>query len=61
VAFVVCSAIGLEATKSSSDYIHLYAGDKDLLAESLQHIQQASSEIMQAIMTEKGCPEPEAH
>jgi len=61
VAFVVCSAIGLEATKSSSDYIHLYAGDKDLLAESLQHIQQASSEIMQAIMAEKDCPEPEAH
>lgn len=60
VAFVICNAIGLEATNSSSDYIHLYAGDKDLLADSLQHIQKASAEIIQAIMPEKDCIEPEA-
>jgi hypothetical protein len=49
VAFVVCQAIGLEATRSSSEYISLYTGDKDLLTESLEHIQRASAEIIAAI------------
>jgi hypothetical protein len=49
VAFVVCSAIGLEATRAASQYIFLYNGDKALLAESLSHIQQASTEIISAI------------
>ena len=61
VAFVVCSAIGLETTNSSSDYILLYAGDKELLIESLEHIQKASAEIIRAIMHEKDCTEPEVH
>lgn len=61
VAFVVCSAIGLEATNSSSDYILFYAGDKELLIESLEHIQQAIAEIIQAIIPEKSFIEPEAH
>lgn len=61
VAFVMCSAIGLEATNSSSDYILLYAGDKELLIESLEHIQQASEEIIRAIMLEKDSTEPEVH
>jgi hypothetical protein len=42
VAFVVSQAIGLEATRSSSEYISLYSGDKDLRTESLEHIQRAS-------------------
>jgi len=33
VAFVVCEAIGLKA-ENSADYIQLYSGDKDTLAES---------------------------
>jgi len=49
VAFVVCGAIGLKAS-NSVDYIHLYSGDKDTLAESLEHVQLASSEILTAIM-----------
>ena len=49
VAFVVSQAIGLEAMRSSSEYISLYTGDKDLLAESLEHIQRASAEIIAAI------------
>jgi hypothetical protein len=61
VAFVVCNAIGLEATNSSADYILLYTGDKELLIESLEHIQQASTEIIRAIMHETDCTEPEAH
>jgi len=49
VAFVVAQAIGLAAMRSSSEYISLYAGDKDLLTESLEHIQRASAEIIAAI------------
>jgi hypothetical protein len=51
VAFVVSEAIGLEAMRSSSEYISLYTGDKDLLNESLEHIQRASAEIITAITT----------
>jgi len=50
VAFVVCQAIGLKAG-NSADYIHLYSGDKETLAESLEHVQRASSEILTAIMS----------
>jgi hypothetical protein len=49
VAFIVCEAIGLSAS-NSVDYIHLYSGDKDTLAESLDHVQRASAEILAAIM-----------
>jgi hypothetical protein len=61
VAFVVCNAIGLESTNASSDHILLYNGDKTLLAESLEHIQQASAEIIRAIVRVNDCAEPEAH
>lgn len=49
VAFVVCDAIGLTPS-NSVDYIHLYSGDKDTLAESLEHVQRASAEILTTIM-----------
>jgi antirestriction protein ArdC len=49
VAFVVCSAIGLDTGTAAQDYIGLYGGDAKLLAESLQHVQQASSQILNAI------------
>jgi hypothetical protein len=49
VAFVVCQAVGLSAG-NSVDYIHLYSGDKDTLAESLDHVQRASAEILAAII-----------
>jgi len=48
VAFVVCEAIGLKA-QNSADYIQLYSGDKETLAESLEHVQRASAEILAAI------------
>ena len=51
VAFVVCEAIGLAAT-SSVDYIHLYAGNKETLAASLERIQRTSAEILTAVSTE---------
>jgi antirestriction protein ArdC len=49
VAFVVCSAIGLDTGTASQDYIGLYGGDAKLLAESLQFVQQTSSQILNAI------------
>jgi antirestriction protein ArdC len=47
VAFVVCSAIGLETNTASSDYVQLHGGDKTTLAESLAAIQQTASVILQ--------------
>jgi hypothetical protein len=49
VAFVVSSAIGLDTGTAAHDYIGLYDGDAKLLAESLQYVQQASSQILNAI------------
>jgi hypothetical protein len=48
VAFVVCSAIGLETGSASQDYIGLYGGDAKLLGESLKYVQQAASQILNA-------------
>jgi antirestriction protein ArdC len=49
VAFVVCQAIGLETGSAAQDYIQLYEGDAKLLSESLEHIQQTSARILNAI------------
>ena len=49
VAFVVCSAIGLDTGTAAQDYIGLYGGDAKLLAESLQDVQQVSSQILNAV------------
>jgi antirestriction protein ArdC len=50
VAFVVCSAIGLDTNTSSSDYIQLHSGDKTTLAESLGFVQQTAAEILKVVM-----------
>ena len=52
VAFAVSQAIGLETTTAASDYIQLYAGDKETLAASLDRIQHAATAIIEAL-TEK--------
>jgi antirestriction protein ArdC len=52
VAFVVCQAIGLETGTAAADYIRLYNGDADTLAESLDHIQKTAAAILAAIMNE---------
>jgi hypothetical protein len=49
VAFVVCSAIGLETGSAAQDYIGLYGGDAKLLSESLGHVQRAACQILNAI------------
>ena len=49
VSFVVSRAIGLEGISRSADYIQLYAGDKELLLESLDHIQKIASSIIEEV------------
>ena len=46
VAFVVGSSVGLDTADSSRDYIHLYRGDREALANSLVRIQRAASVIL---------------
>jgi antirestriction protein ArdC len=52
VAFIVGQATGLEMGKTSSDYIQMYAGNAELLAESLEVIQRTSAVILDAITDE---------
>jgi hypothetical protein len=49
VAFVVGVAVGLNTSDASRDYIHLYSGDRDALAASLDRIQRAASVILTAL------------
>src|SRR5579863_6478432 len=49
VAYVVCSAIGLETGSAAQDYIGLYGGDAKLLGESLEYVQQTATQILNAI------------
>jgi hypothetical protein len=49
--FYPCQAEKCDVHSCATRYIHLYAGDKDTLAESLEHVQRASAEILTAIMS----------
>ncbi len=49
MAFVVGAAVGLDTSDSSRDYIHLYRGDREALAQSLTRVQQTASAILRAI------------
>lgn len=49
VAFVVCSASGLETGSAAQDYIGLYGGDAKLLSESLEYVQRTATQILNAI------------
>jgi antirestriction protein ArdC len=49
VAYVLCSAIGLETQTSCADYIHLYAGNREILTSSLAAVQHTASALLQAI------------
>ena len=52
VAFVVCQAVGLGARGSSTDYIHLYNGDRETLMASLGRIRATAAEIIGGIAKE---------
>ena len=58
VAFVVCQAIGLETGSAAQDYIQLYEGDAKLLSESLQHVQQTATRILNVIGAEYSSAPP---
>jgi antirestriction protein ArdC len=49
VAYVVCSAIGLDTGTAAQDYVTLHGGDAKLLLESLEYVQAAASRILNAI------------
>ena len=49
VAYVVCSAIGLETGSAAQDYIGLYGGDAKLLGESLEYVQRTATQILNVI------------
>ena len=49
VAFVVSQSIGLDTNSASWDYVKLYNGDQDTLAQSLGRIQRVSTEILSGI------------
>jgi antirestriction protein ArdC len=59
VAFVVCSAIGLETGSAAQDYIGLYGGDAKLLSESLEYIQRTATQILNAIGADDSSAPPE--
>lgn len=50
IAFVVSQAIGLDTNTAAVDYIKVYQGDKETLAESLERIQHTASAILEAIL-----------
>jgi antirestriction protein ArdC len=46
VSFVVCQAFGMDSTTRSADYIQLYRGTTETLAESLDFIKQTAAQII---------------
>jgi antirestriction protein ArdC len=58
VAFVVCSAIGLETHSAAQDYIGLYGGDAKLLSRSLEYVQQTATQILNALGVDESSTPP---
>jgi antirestriction protein ArdC len=49
VAYVVCTAVGLDAGSGCRDYIGLYGGDSKLLLESLEYVRTTASHILDGL------------
>lgn len=49
VSFVVCQFVGLDSLAATAGYIHLYRGDRDALANSLDRIRRASATIIRGM------------
>ena len=58
VAFVVCSAVGLETGSAAQDYIGLYGGDAKLLSASLEYVQRTATQILNAIGADESSAPP---
>ena len=57
---MVGHAIGLDVTDAARDYIHLYRGDGEALAESLGRIQRTAAAVLAEIGSDNtmaGCNE----
>jgi antirestriction protein ArdC len=52
VAYIVSSAVELQTSSASQDYITLYNGDSVVLLESLAFIQEAATKIIRALRLE---------
>ena len=52
VAFVVSQAIGLDTNTAGSDYIQIYAGDKNTFAHSLVRVQKTATAIISAVVSD---------
>jgi hypothetical protein len=50
--FIVGTAIGIRSSVDSTDYIQLYDGNADTLAQSLHRIQAAAKRILSALPLE---------
>ena len=59
VVFVVCRGVGLKTNTAAVDYIALYNGDKQTLAESLSVIQDTAAKILNELLPEKDVTRPE--
>jgi hypothetical protein len=55
VAYVVCSAIGLETGTAVQDYIGLYGGDANPLTESLEYVQRTTYSVPWAFRQRSNC------
>ena len=53
VAFIVRRAVGSTTGSASADYSSVYAGNAELLTESLGVIQQASAAVLDALFAEE--------
>lgn len=53
VAFAVCHAVGTETNGAAADYIRLYRGDAETLAESLDRIRGATASVVGMIEQER--------
>ncbi|HKS82908.1 MAG TPA: hypothetical protein VJR23_15500 [Candidatus Acidoferrales bacterium] len=58
VAFVVCSATGLETGSAAQDYIGLYGGDAKPLGNSLERVQRTATHILNAIRADNSSSPP---
>jgi hypothetical protein len=54
VAFIVGEAVGLDVARASTDYIHMYRGDRDALMASLDRIRSAAGTILGALEASSG-------
>ena len=53
VAFVVSRGIGLDTGSAAADYIALYNGNAKTLTDSLEAVQEASSQILKELLPQE--------